>query len=82
MKKGIAYHHSDSLPILKEIVEIIFKKVLLNFYLLLKLSHVGVNMPTRTVVITDISKMSNRGKHYLNTAEYKQISGHCWTSWY
>ena len=75
MKKGIAYHHSGLVPILKEIVEIIFKKGLIKLLFATETFAVGVNMPTRTVVITDISKMSNRGKHYLNTAEYKQISG-------
>ncbi len=75
MKKGIAYHHSGLVPVLKEIVEIIFKRGLVKLLFATETFAVGVNMPTRTVVMTDVSKMTNRGKRNLNTSEYKQISG-------
>jgi superfamily II RNA helicase len=36
---------------------------------------VGVNMPTRTVVFTELTKPTNMTKRFLNTAEFKQMSG-------
>lgn len=75
IRKGVAYHHSGLIPILKELVEIIFKQGLIKLLFATETFAVGVNMPTRTVVITDINKMSNTGRRLLSTAEYKQISG-------
>jgi len=75
IRRGIAYHHSGLVPILKELVEIIFKQGLIKLLFATETFAVGVNMPTRTVVITDIYKMSNTGRRLINTAEYKQISG-------
>ncbi len=75
IQKGVAFHHSGLIPILKEIIEIIFKKGLIKILFATETFAVGVNMPTRTVVFTNLSKNTNRGRRFLNTAEYKQMSG-------
>jgi superfamily II RNA helicase len=75
IQKGVAFHHSGLIPILKEIVEIIFKKGLIKILFATETFAVGVNMPTRTVVFTNLSKTTNTGKRFLNTAEYKQMAG-------
>lgn len=75
LSKGIAYHHSGLIPILKEIIEIIFKKGLIKVLFATETMAVGVNMPTRTVVFTALEKHTDRGKRYLNTAEFTQMSG-------
>jgi superfamily II RNA helicase len=75
IQKGIAFHHSGLIPILKEIIEIIFKKGLIKILFATETFAVGVNMPTRTVVFTNLSKNTSRGRRFLNTAEYKQMSG-------
>jgi superfamily II RNA helicase len=36
---------------------------------------VGVNMPTRTVVMTELDKYTDEKKRYLMPSEYKQMSG-------
>jgi superfamily II RNA helicase len=72
---GIAYHHSGLLPILKEIVEIIFQKGLIKVLFATETFAVGVNMPTRTVVFTELEKYTEQKKRFLTTAEYKQMSG-------
>lgn len=75
IQKGIAFHHSGLIPILKEIIEIIFKKGLIKILFATETFAVGVNMPTRTVIFTNLSKNTSRGRRFLNTAEYKQMSG-------
>jgi antiviral helicase SKI2 len=72
---GVAYHHSGLMPVLKEIIEIIFHKGLIKVLFATETFAVGVNMPTRTVVFTELEKYTNNGKRNLNTAEYKQMSG-------
>jgi superfamily II RNA helicase len=75
IQKGVAFHHSGLIPILKEIIEIIFKKGLIKILFATETFAVGVNMPTRSVVFTNLSKKTNTGRRFLNTAEYKQMSG-------
>jgi len=75
LSKGVAFHHSGLLPILKEIIEIIFHKGLIKVLFATETFAVGVNMPTRTVIFTELEKFTNEGKRPLNTAEYKQMSG-------
>lgn len=73
--KGIGYHHSGLLPILKEIIEILFQEGLVKILFATETFAVGVNMPTRTIVFTELEKYTNEGKRFLHTAEYKQMSG-------
>ncbi len=73
--KGICFHHSGLLPVFKEIIEILFSKGLVKVLFATETFAVGVNMPTRTVVFTELEKYTNGGKRFLNTAEYKQMSG-------
>lgn len=73
--KGISFHHSGLLPILKEIVEILFQKGFIKILFATETFAVGVNMPTRTIVFTEMEKYTNGGKRLLKTSEYKQMSG-------
>jgi superfamily II RNA helicase len=75
MMKGVAFHHSGLIPILKEIIEIIFKKKLIKILFATETFSVGINMPTRTVVFTELTKFTDGAKRFLNVAEYKQMSG-------
>ena len=63
------------IPIFKEVVEIIFKLGLIKVLFATETFAVGVNMPTRTIVFTELIKTTNMCKRFLNTAEYKQMSG-------
>jgi superfamily II RNA helicase len=75
MEKGICYHHSGLLPILKEIIEIIFEKGLVKILFATETFAVGVNMPTRSVVFTSLNKFTNGKMRFLHSAEYKQMAG-------
>ena len=75
LEKGIAFHHSGLLPILREIVEILFGKGLIKVLFATETFAVGINMPTKTVVFTDLEKFDTSGKRLLTTDEYLQMAG-------
>jgi len=75
ISKGVAFHHAGLIPILKEIIELLFKEGLIKILFATETFAVGVNMPTRTVVFTELEKFTNKNKRFLTTAEYKQMSG-------
>lgn len=83
LDKGVAFHHSGLLPVFKEIVEILFsyKNTNNEFQPLVKVLFatetfaVGVNMPTKTVVFTDLKKFTNNEMRYLKPHEFSQMSG-------
>lgn len=75
--RGIAFHHSGMLPILKEIVEILFGKGLIKVLFATETFAVGINMPTKTVVFTSYRKFDDDRNvpRMLTTSEYIQMAG-------
>jgi superfamily II RNA helicase len=75
--KGIAFHHSGVLPLLKEVVEILFTKGYIKLLYCTETFAVGINMPTKTVVFTGLSKYddASQGMRFLRTDEYIQMAG-------
>ena len=77
LERGIAFHHSGLLPVLKEIVEILFGKGLVKLLFATETFAVGINMPTKTVVFVGYRKYDDAtgGMRMLNTDEYIQMAG-------
>lgn len=50
LKRGIGIHHSDLLPILKEVIEILFQEGLNKVFFATETFSTGLNMPAKTVV--------------------------------
>ena len=75
--RGIAYHHSGLLPLLKEMVEILFSKGFIKVMFCTETFAVGINMPTKTAVFLDLHKYDNLvgGQRCLFTDEYLQMAG-------
>jgi antiviral helicase SKI2 len=73
--KGIGIHHSGLLPILKEIIEILYSNGLIKILFATTSFSIGLNMPTRTVVFTDIYKFNDDKKEILTSSEYLQMCG-------
>ena len=73
--KGVVYHHSGLIPILKEIIEILYSKGLVKILFATETFAIGVNMPTKTVLFTDLEKFDNHGSRYLRSDEFMQMSG-------
>ena len=75
LEKGIATHHSGTLPILKEIVEILFVEGLIKLLFCTETFSCGLNMPIKTTIFTDINKFDGRDFRLLYGYEYNQASG-------
>lgn len=77
LERGIAYHHSGVLPLLKEMIEILFSKGLIKVLFATETFAVGINMPTKTVVFTGFEKYDEdrNGMRVLYTDEYIQMAG-------
>jgi superfamily II RNA helicase len=75
--RGIAYHHSGLLPVLKEIVEILFTRGFIKMLFATETFAVGLNMPTKTVLFFGLEKYSDEsmGLRPLRTDEYIQMAG-------
>jgi hypothetical protein len=74
LQRGIAFHHSGVLPLLKEMIEILFSKGLVRLLFATETFAVGINMPTKTVVFTALQKFDTI-KRCLYTDEYIQMAG-------
>ena len=75
LERGVAFHHSGLLPLLKEIVELLFTRGFIRVLFCTETFSVGLNMPTRTVIFTDLLKPSEHGIRPLKPAEYIQMAG-------
>ena len=75
--RGIAYHHSGLLPVLKEIIEILFTRGFIKMLFATETFAVGLNMPTKTVLFFGLEKYSDEsmGLRALRTDEYIQMAG-------
>lgn len=75
LKRGIGVHHGGLLPIVKEVVEILFSRGLVKVLFATETFAMGVNMPARTVVFNSIQKHDGRSFRDLISNEYIQMSG-------
>jgi len=77
LERGVAFHHSGLLPMLKEIVEILFSKGLVKVLFATETFAVGLNMPTKSVVFTSYRKYDEGldSMRMLTTDEYIQMAG-------
>jgi hypothetical protein len=76
LERGIGFHHSGVLPILKEITEILFSRGFIKVLFATETFAVGLNMPTKTVVFTSFRKKSDSGFfRMLRPDEFTQMAG-------
>ena len=75
LEKGIAIHHAGVMPILREMVELLFAKGYVKLLFATETFAVGINMPTKTVLFTDINKFDGSGMRPLYSHEYTQMAG-------
>ncbi|KAJ1564152.1 hypothetical protein HK096_009385, partial [Nowakowskiella sp. JEL0078] len=73
--RGIGVHHSGLLPILKEIVEILFTRGLIKVLFTTETFAMGVNAPARCVVFSATRKHDGQDFRDLLPGEYTQMSG-------
>ena len=75
LKKGIGIHHGGLLPILKELIEILFQEQLIKILFATETFAMGLNMPAKTVIFTAMKKWDGEANRYIASGEYIQMSG-------
>lgn len=75
LEKGIAIHHAGIMPVLREMVELLFAKGFVKLLFATETFAVGINMPTKTVLFTDINKFDGNAMRILHSHEFTQMAG-------
>ncbi|KAF7551990.1 hypothetical protein G7Z17_g4630 [Cylindrodendrum hubeiense] len=75
LERGIGVHHSGLLPILKETIEILFQESLIKVLFATETFSIGLNMPAKTVVFTQVTKWDGIKRRPLTSSEYIQMAG-------
>ncbi|PTB63734.1 nuclear exosomal RNA helicase [Trichoderma citrinoviride] len=75
LQKGVGVHHSGLLPILKETIEILFQESLIKVLFATETFSIGLNMPAKTVVFTQVTKWDGVQRRPITSSEYVQMAG-------
>ena len=75
LEKGIAIHHAGIIPVLREMVELLFEKGFIRLLIATETFAVGLNMPTKTVIFAGLTKYNGSTMRQLYPHEYTQMAG-------
>jgi superfamily II RNA helicase len=75
LRRGVAIHHASMIPIFRELVEILFEKGYIKLLFATETFSVGLNMPIKTTIFTDIFKYDGTNHRILQPQEFTQASG-------
>jgi superfamily II RNA helicase len=75
LTKGIAIHHAGIIPVLREMVELLFEKGFIRLLIATETFAVGLNMPTKTVIFAGLTKFNGSTMRLLYPHEYTQMAG-------
>ncbi|KAF9531825.1 antiviral helicase [Crepidotus variabilis] len=75
LSRGIGIHHGGLLPLVKELVEILFARGLVKVLFATETFAMGVNMPARCVVFSNMRKHDGRSFRDILPGEYTQMAG-------
>lgn len=75
LRKGVGIHHAGLMPVLREMVELLFAKGCIKILFCTETMSVGINLPVKTTIFTDVSKFDGNGQRMLYGHEYTQAAG-------
>ena len=75
LKRGVGVHHAGLLPIVKEVVEMLFCRGVIKVLFATETFAMGVNAPARAVVFQSTRKHDGREFRNLLPGEYTQMAG-------
>ena len=75
LEKGIGIHHAGMMSILREIVEILFARGMIKMLFCTTSVAIGLNLPVKTAIFTDIYKHDGDCLTILQGHEYTQAAG-------
>ncbi|CAN1232076.1 DExH-box ATP-dependent RNA helicase DExH11 [Linum grandiflorum] len=75
LHRGIGVHHAGLLPIVKEVVEMLFCRGVIKVLFSTETFAMGVNAPARTVIFDSLRKFDGKEFRQLLPGEYTQMAG-------
>ncbi|EAX97832.1 DEAD/DEAH box helicase family protein [Trichomonas vaginalis G3] len=75
VERGIGVHHGGLMPILKEVVELLFQYHLIKVLFATETFSMGLNMPAKTVVFNSLQKFDGNELRTIHTSEFIQMAG-------
>ena len=75
LRKGVAMHHSGIIPVLREMVELLFARGMIKILFCTESVAIGLNLPVKTTIFTDVSKHDGKSVRMLHGHEYTQAAG-------
>ena len=75
LRKGVACHHAGMMPILREMVELLFARGFIKILFCTETMSVGINLPVKTTIFTDVNKFNGETVRMLYSHEYVQAGG-------
>jgi superfamily II RNA helicase len=75
LEKGVGIHHAGMMSILREIVEILFARGMIKMLFCTTSVAIGLNLPVKTAIFTDINKHDGDNLTTLQGHEYTQAAG-------
>jgi superfamily II RNA helicase len=75
LRKGVGIHHAGLMPILREMTELLFAKGFIKVLFCTETMSVGINLPVKTTIFTDVFKFNGDIIRNLYSHEYTQAAG-------
>lgn len=75
LRKGVGMHHAGLMPVLREITEMLFAKGFIKVLFCTETMSVGINLPVKTTIFTDVNKFNGEILRTLYSHEYTQAAG-------
>jgi superfamily II RNA helicase len=75
LRKGVGIHHAGLIPILREITELLFARGFIKILFCTETMSVGINLPVKTTIFTDVNKFNGEVVRMLYSHEYTQAAG-------
>lgn len=75
LRKGVGMHHAGLMPVLREMVELLFARGFIKILFCTETMSVGINLPVKTTIFTEVSKYDGVSNRILLGHEYTQAAG-------
>ena len=75
LRKGVGIHHAGLMPILREMTELLFARGFIKILFCTETMSVGINLPVKTTIFTDVKKFNGIVNRMLFSHEYTQAAG-------
>jgi superfamily II RNA helicase len=75
LRKGVGIHHAGLMPILREMIELLFSRGFIKILFCTETMSVGINLPVKTTIFTDVKKFNGEINRMLYSHEYTQAAG-------